>query len=136
MGCPHEELDAPPEVATPLSLPKLDSNLSAAERAAMIADENYWRALCPKLHVASLSMMRKLAEVIIEPEADLVDELRDRMATDGYWEVLSDAVREDNGEVHLSWAVSVADMAEAMTTLTNTELSIDVRRGVVHCPPA
>lgn len=98
--------------------PELKSNLSAAERAAMVSNDTYWRNLCPKLHVASPSMMRRLAEAIIEPEADLVDELRDRMCEDGYWEVFSDGTREDNGQVHLKWAVSVADMAEAMTTLT------------------
>lgn len=63
-------------------LPEL-GNLCAAERAAMVSNEKYWRELCPKLHVASPVMMRRLADAVIEPEADLVDELRDRMSQDG-----------------------------------------------------
>ena len=98
-------------------LPQLGTNLSAAERAAAVANERYWQALCPRLHVGSADMRRSLADAVIDPEADLVDELRDRMSQDGYWDVSRDAMRED-GAAHLSWAVNVQAMAEAMTLLT------------------
>jgi hypothetical protein len=117
---------APPPVTPPpmpqvdlllKTIPQLGTNLTAAERAATVANECYWKALCPRLHVGSADMRRALADTMIDPEADLVDELRDRMSQDGYWDVSHDALRED-GTVHLSWAVNVAAMAEAMTLLT------------------
>jgi hypothetical protein len=116
------KMDGPTNLEVPhdlllAALPQLDSS-TAAERAATVASDAYWRALCPKLHVGSADLRHCLADAILNPEADLVDELRDRMSHDGYWNVDHDAVREDNGEVHLSWKVNVEDMAEAMTLLT------------------
>ena len=100
-----------------LQHPKLGGQLSPTERAAVLADEGYWKALCPKLHVVSDELRCQLADQVIDPDPDLVDELRERMARDGYWDVASDSVREDDGEVHLAWAGSVADMAESVALL-------------------
>ena len=44
-------------------------DMTSAERAAAVADVEYWRALCPELHVCDPEM-RQLAEVCSYPSND------------------------------------------------------------------
>ena len=127
-------------------LPALDGYLDAAERAALVCDDAYWKRLCPKMHVGSFELRKRLIGSMIDPEPDvstaaiqtrtvdlqpelrhsfrianisqLVDELRDRMSRDGYWDLPAGAARADNGKPVLDWVANVADMAEAMRLLT------------------
>lgn len=60
----------------------------------------------------------QLASKPIDPDPDLVDELRERMDREGYWDIPIEDVREDTGLPQLPWAVSMDDIAESMALLT------------------
>ena len=98
-------------------LPGLEGG-TADERSSAITDSAYWQALCPKLHVGCNQMRRQLANAILDPDPDLVDELRWRMERDGYWDISASARNSESGQLHLDWLVSVPDMADGVRRLT------------------
>ena len=97
-------------------LPSL-ADAPADVRAAAVADEAYWKKLCPMLHVCDPDLRRQLRSAIIDPDPDLVDELRARMARDGYWDIDATARRADSGDLQLPWLVSVEAMAQGLGLL-------------------
>ena len=94
-----------------------EARVSPDVRAATMADTHYWRSICPWLHVGDPAMRRLAGTSLITPTADLVDECRDRMQEDGYWEVAQGRLDEDTGTQALAWAVDIADVARGVSTL-------------------
>ena len=91
-------------------------SLASHERAALLLDAGYWRALCPWLHVEDAEFRKRFTTAQMPCSADLIDECRDRMQADGYWTVAACAT-DETGQTHLRWAVSLSDLARAVTTL-------------------
>lgn len=89
-----------------------EASVAPATRAAAVADPTYWRKLCPDLHVDARDW--GLPRIVIDPDPDLVDECRLRMNRDGYYDIASEAIREDTGKAYLDWAVNIASMADGI----------------------
>ena len=98
-------------------LPGLEGG-TADERSTTITDSAYWQALCPKLHVGCTKMRHLLWHAILDPDPELVDELRARMERDGYWDISASARHSESGQLQLDWLVSVPDMADGVRRLT------------------
>lgn len=99
-------------------LPRL-SSYGLRQAATILADRAYWRKLCPWLHVDDADVRKHFADSVMQPSADLVDECRDRMAADGYWTIASGDTDEATGASSLPWAVDIAGLAKAVTTLVS-----------------
>ena len=93
------------------------TNVSAEDRAAILSDESYWRKLCDWLHVGDEKIRARFASAILEPHADLIDECRDRMMADGYWQIQYDAVNPETGSHHLNWDLEVSGLARGVERL-------------------
>ena len=100
-------------------LPRLSSDDGLRHAATILADSSYWRTLCPWLHVGDADVRKRFAGSVFAPSADLVDECRDRMEADGYWTIASDDTDEATGASSLPWAVDIAGLAKAVTTLVS-----------------
>lgn len=85
---------------------------------ALFARPAVARPRTPQLHVNCMILRRRLAECTIDPDPDLVDELRERMQRDGYWDIPSGQCRGDSSTLQVEWLVDVAAMAEGMSLLT------------------
>ncbi|CAE8696683.1 unnamed protein product [Polarella glacialis] len=100
-------------------LPDLERELTAAERARLLSQPEYWAALCPALHVGDPEMARLAADSVLDVDPDLVDECRERMLLDGYFNI--DAAftpEEPESGRSLDWAVDVAALADGVKRLT------------------
>lgn len=99
-------------------LPTLcDDGASAQDRSAALSDAAYWRSLCPWLHVGDAEVRKRLCDSVLAPSADLVDECRDRMVADGYWQIMHDAQDLETSRRHLEWKIDVAGIARGVARL-------------------
>jgi hypothetical protein len=87
------------------------ADLAPEQVARLLGDPDYWRNLCPEMHVGDPGMLMIAQEAAArDPDPDLVDLCRDRMQHDGYFDIPA-------GQPDLEWVVPVARVAAAIQTL-------------------